>query len=161
MRKLYIKQKVFKILDHYEVYDENQNPVYQVDQNFKLFGHSVNVQSLIDGRCFNISRGVNFFLARYEVNFSDGTSIYVDQEFSFFKKKIKISSDKYDLTLRGNFLDLDFEIYNGPTLVGMISKKFLAWGDTYQIKVIYPEFEEELLALHIAVDDLLDMQKYN
>lgn len=159
MRKLFIKQKIFKILDHYEVYDENQNPVYQVDQDFKFFGHSVNVQSLTDNRYFNISRGINFFLARYEVNFSDGTRLLIDQEFGLFKKKVKVISDSYDLNLRGNFWDLDFQVYNGSTLVGVISKAFLAWGDTYQIEVIYPEFEEELLALHLVIDDLLDMQK--
>ena len=31
MYELYIKQKVFKITDHYEVMDSNQNPVYRVD----------------------------------------------------------------------------------------------------------------------------------
>ena len=31
MYELYIKQRVFKITDHYDVLDVNQNPVYHVD----------------------------------------------------------------------------------------------------------------------------------
>lgn len=37
MYQLYIKQKVFKITDHYQI-DNNGIPRYQVDQDFKLKG---------------------------------------------------------------------------------------------------------------------------
>lgn len=38
MYQLYIKQKVFKITDHYQIIDNNGIPRYQVDQDFKLKG---------------------------------------------------------------------------------------------------------------------------
>lgn len=45
MYKLYAKQKVFKIVDDYQIFDEEKNPVYQVDQDFTFFGHRVEVKN--------------------------------------------------------------------------------------------------------------------
>jgi uncharacterized protein YxjI len=43
MRQLYIRQKVFKITDHYPVIDSYNNTVYLVDEEFKFWGKTIHV----------------------------------------------------------------------------------------------------------------------
>ncbi|EFI42624.1 MULTISPECIES: LURP-one-related/scramblase family protein [Peptoniphilus] len=160
MHNLYVKQKVFKITDHYEVLDYNQNAVYYVDQDFKIIGNTVNVTKADGSGNFVIDREIFTLMPRYNVKFSDGRSFVIKQNFTFFRKDIDVISDEYSLKLEGNFLDLNFSIYDSERLVGEISQEILAWGDTFVIRVIEPEYEEELLALLIAVDDIKDMQQH-
>lgn len=56
MRRLYFKQKIIKMTDHFLIYDEYEKPIYQVDQELKLIGHSVNVLNLENENTFKIER---------------------------------------------------------------------------------------------------------
>lgn len=58
MKKLYIKQKVFKLTDHYPVLNENQEKVYQVDQDFKLIGNRVHVSDSQGNEIFVIDKKI-------------------------------------------------------------------------------------------------------
>lgn len=157
MYKLYAKQKVFKIVDDYQIFDEEKNPVYQVDQDFTFFGHRVEVKKLNSDLTFLIEKVIPTLLARYTVDFSDGTGFRVEQEFSLFRQRITVISDYYQLQLVGEVFDFDFDVFNGESLVGHIEREWLAWGDTFTITVYDPVFEEELVALMIVVDHLIDM----
>ena len=156
MYELYIKQKVFKITDHYDVMDANQNPVYHVDQDFRLIGNTVHVSRMDGSEAFVINREVFTIMPKYTVDFSNGKTAHIKQNFTFFKKSIDIFSDDYSLRLEGSFWDMDFGVFNNGTEVGNISKQFLFWGDTYVIRVFDAEFEEALIALLIAVDNIKD-----
>lgn len=156
MYKLYAKQKVFKILDSYQIFDEDHNPVYQVDQDFTFIGHRLHVEKLGSDFSFVINKRVPTLLASYSVDFSDGTGFDVEQEFTLFRKKIDVISDYYQLNLIGDIWSLDFDIINGEDCVGHIEREWLAWGDTFTITVYDSVFEEELVALMIVVDYLID-----
>lgn len=160
MYKLYIKQKVFKLRDVYPVLDAEGKPVYQVDQDFKLLGNTVHVTQLASQRGFVIDRELFRFMPHYQVRFDDGTSMMIVQRFTFFRKEIEIQSKQFHLTLQGDYLwDLNFTVYNGEVQVGQINKAWLAWGDSYEITVLDSRFEEALLALLIALDDILDQER--
>lgn len=163
MYQLYVKQKVFKLRDVYPVLDEDGRTVYRVEQDFRLIGNTVHVYHVSGQRSFVIDRELLRLLPRYQVSFDDGGTMVIRQRLSFLRKQIDVSSRDYQLHLQGDFfLDLNFDIYNGSTQVGFIKKAFLAWGDTFVIGVMDPAFEEELLALLIVVDDILDMEaKHN
>ena len=159
MYKLYIKQKVFRLRDVYPVLDEEGKTVYQVNQDFKLVGNTVHVTQVANQRSFVIDRELFRLLPHYQVRFDDGSSMTISQRFTFLRKEIEISSSQYQLNLQGDYLwDLNFAVYNGQYKVGQINKAWLAWGDTYEITVLDPKFEEALLALLIALDDILDQE---
>ena len=156
MYQLFIKQKVFKLTDHYPVLDVDGNAVYYVDQSFQLLGDHFRLRRLDGKRALSINREVFTILPRFLVENDDGTSFRVSQRFSLFGKKIDLESDDYNLYLRGSFWDYNFDVYEGKSLVGRIQKKFLTWGDSFVIDVYDPDFEEELLALLICVDLIQD-----
>ena len=90
MYELYIKQKVFKITDHYEVMDSNQNPVYRVDQDFRLVGNTVHVSRMDGSEAFVINKRVLTIMPKYDVDFSNGKTAFIKQKFTFFIKSIYI-----------------------------------------------------------------------
>lgn len=159
MYELYVKQKVFKITDHYEVMDMSGEAVYYVDQDFKFIGNTVRVVKADGSSSFVVDKEIFTFMPRYTVNFNNGKSIKIRQNFTFFKKDIDIISDSYSLKLQGNFWDMDFSVYYGEVEIGSIRKEYLTWGDTYVITVIDPNYEEELVALLIVVDNIKDNEE--
>ncbi len=161
MRKLYIRQKVFKITDHYSVTDENQNPIYYVDQDFKLIGNKVHVKDAAGREIFVIDKEILTFLPRYVVSFSDGRQVSLKSRFTFFKKQIDVESEGLHLELDGNFFDFHFSIYEGGREIGSITREFLTWGDTYVLNIFDESKEVFVLALMIAVDCIKDSEEKN
>lgn len=156
MYKLFIKQKILKITDHYEVTDENEKVIYFVDQDFKFIGNTVRVKKYDGSKSFVIDREILTFLPRYKVEFKDGKSFSIEHKFSLLKRRLDIVSNDYKLEIQGAFFDMDFDVYNDGMLVGSISKEWLRWGDSFVIEVIDHAFEEELVALVIAIDEIKD-----
>ena len=161
MHKLYLQQKIFKITDHYEVYDDSGNAVYQVDQDFKFIGNTVHVRKFDGTKGFVIDRKILTLLPRYIITFDDGKVLRVKQNLTFFKKSIDLISDDYDLNLRGNFLDMDFEIFERNRVVGRIYKKYFTFRDIFVLEIIEDEYEDEILALTIVVDEIKDIESAN
>lgn len=159
MYELYIKQKVFKITDHYEVMDANQNPVYRVDQDFRLVGNTVHVSRMDGSEAFVINRQVFTIMPKYDVEFDNGKTALIKQNFTFFKKSIDMIFDNSVLNLDGSFWDMEFAVFANNNEIGSISKRYISWGDTYVITVLDAEYEEALLALAIVVDNIKDNEK--
>lgn len=159
MYKLFIEQKVFKITDHYEVIDQNDRPVYQVDQDFKFLGNTVNVKKIDGSKSFYLDRRILTWFPTYDVVFDDGKSFEIKQALSFMKKKIEVYSANYDLKLEGNFWDYEFLVWNGGVLIGEITKEIFRLRDSYAITIHDPSYEEEMVALTIALDDIKDMEQ--
>lgn len=159
MHKLFIKQKVFKITDHYKVFNEQWKPIYFVDQDFKLLGNTVHVKKADGSESFVIDKHFFTFLPKYKVRFSNGKTLSIKSNFSFFKKNIDAIAAEYSLKLVGNFFDMNFTVYKANTKIGNINKKYLTWGDTYVLHVLKTEHEKDLLALLIVVDNIKDIQR--
>lgn len=159
MKKLYIKEKVFKITDHYQVFNECQEPLYQVDQDFKFFGNTVHVSDTNGREIFVVDKVVFSFLPRYNIKFSDGREALVESQFTFFKKKIDITTENLHLQANGNFWDYQFEIVNGDEVLAVIEKKMLSWSDTYQITVYDDTNEPLIIGIVIAIDNIKDNEQ--
>lgn len=159
MSKLYIKQKVFKITDHYPVLDENQNALYQVDQDFKFIGNTVRVSDANGREIFVVDKEVFTLLPKYTVRFNDGREIFIKSRLEFLKKKIDIEHAGSELYLEGDWLDFQFSLYRNGEEIGRITRAFLTWGDTYQLEVFDHAYQDLVLALTIAVDCIKDSQQ--
>lgn len=161
MKTLYIKQKVFKITDHYPVLDDQQNAVYQVDQDLKFLGNTVHVSDANGRELFVVDKEIFTFTPRFVVRFSDGREIVLRSRLEFFKKKIDIEQAGPSLYLEGDWLDFDFTVLQGSEEIGRISREFLSWGDTYQLAIFDDQYQDLVVALTIAVDCIKDAQQNN
>ena len=156
MRELYIKQKVLKITDHYPITDADQNPVYQVDEEFRFIKKKLHVSRPNGEKIFEIEKQISFLRPRFVVTFADGKQLEIRSKLTLFKKEIDIDPDELQLTLKGDFWDHSFSLYRGGQEIGKIQKKWLSWGDNYQLSIAAPEYEILFVAVVLAVDMILD-----
>ena len=161
MRRLYFKQKIIKMTDQFLIYDEYEKPIYKVDQDLKLIGHSVNVLNLENEDTFKIERQLLKIMPRYTVTFSDGREFIIKQNFKLFKINVSLISSDFDLEIKGDFMSLNFNINSGRNLVGVITKKFLSFGDSFSVEVLDSKYQDALVAISIVLDRIIDDMKKN
>ncbi|HHT45006.1 MAG TPA: hypothetical protein GXZ89_05895 [Fastidiosipila sp.] len=158
MRELYLKQKVFKITDHYPIYDKDQNVVYQVDQDFRLVGNTVHVSRPNVEHVFTVNKKIFALLPQFTVDFADHSQLMIKQRLTFMRRKIDIISDTMNLQVEGNWLDLNFTVLKDGQALGTIKRAWISWGDMYELKIFEPAYETVFVAIVIAVDALIDDQ---
>lgn len=158
MRKLYIRQKVFKITDHYDILGDNQEVVYRVDQDFTFFGHRVHVTHPTGAHLFTINKKVISLLPFFTITFANGNTIELKSRFTIMRKKIDILPADLGLHVEGSFMQHNFSLLRGNQVVGDIKKAWISWGDVYEITIHDESIQDIIVAVMIAVDNLLDQE---
>lgn len=161
MKHLYIRQKVFKITDHYDILDEQERVVYRVDQDLKFLGNTVHVSDATGQEIFVIDKKIFAFLPEFYVYFTDGREIKLKSRLSFLRHKIDIDSAGMELYLEGNVWDHQFQVYQNRNIVGSIEKAWLSWGDTYKLTILDESQQDLIVAIMIAVDYIIDAENAN
>lgn len=160
MKKLFIKQAVFKITDHYDIYDENDEVVYHVDQDFRLIGNTVHVFDTNDREIFVIDREIFTLFPKFIIHFYDEReNISIQSKFSLFHRQMEIDPEHMGLSLQGDFWDHQFSIFQEDTLIAEIKKIFFTFGDTFEITVYDEDKQDLCVAIMIAVDHIQDCQQ--
>ena len=159
MKKLYFKEKFFKITDHYPILDENGREAYYLDQDFTFLGYESKVTDLNAKTILQI-RQLLTFLPRYTVSMHDGTSMIVQKRFEFFRHRVDVSLDDDGLYLEGDIFHLNFTVtnQNGQT-IGAVNKKFFALTDNYELIVYDEAYIEELIGLVICLNNMIDLEE--
>ena len=157
MKKYYLKQKVFAIRDRYKVYDEDQKLAYHCEG--KLFSISRRMdfyRSEDKTHLYTIKRKIFTVLPKYFLTTIDGRQVaQINKKWSFVKHKFDIHSEMGELTMEGNFWGHDFNVKLGETLLLEVHKKWISWGDTYEITIHDESKSELLVALVLMIDDCL------
>ena len=160
MRKLYFKEKFFKITDHYPIIDEDGRDAYYLDQDFTFIGYRSRVSNRSGEIIMNINRQLISFLPRYNVSFSDGGSMVVQKKFEFFKHRVSVFLEGESLDLIGDIWHLNFQIKNGNgKLIGAVNKKFFALTDNYELSIYDEKYTEELIGLVICLNNMVDLEQ--
>ena len=78
---------------------------------------------------------------------------------SVFKAKYVISAE--DIKVEGNWWDMDFEVSQKGRKVAEIHKRWISWGDSYEITILNDSLEELIVSLVIAIDCVKDDENSN
>ncbi|MDR3262855.1 MAG: LURP-one-related family protein [Clostridiales bacterium] len=133
---LYLKQKVFSIVEKFNFFDENQNVVYsakgsffQIPKSFTLFKD--------DEPVFKIERKIFSFMPQFRFfSLPSGADAgYIRGKFSLHKN-FDIFTPEGDFKIEGSLLGYTFKITDtvGNVLTD-VSKQYFTWGDTYKIQI--------------------------
>jgi uncharacterized protein YxjI len=153
--KYYIKQKVFSIGDKYEIYDENETPVFNVKGEIFTIGSKLHLYDLNDKELYYIKRRVFTFLPKYEIYQDDKLIANATKQFTFFVSRITIESDLGNFEIDGDFISHEYTIYCDGQQVASIHKKWLSWGDSYEIEISDKDHISFYLALVITIDNCM------
>lgn len=153
--ELYIRQRVFSLGDKYDVYNEQQEPVYHVQGELFSWGAKIHLYDLSGRELYFIRRKLLAFLPEYAVFQGDTFCARIKKELSFLTPRLGVESSFGSFEITGNFLDMDYEIRKDGTPLGELHKKWLSWGDTYLLSIRDDKDAAFFTALAIAVDNCL------
>ena len=161
MVKLYIQQKVFSIGDRYNIVNETGQPVFSVKSEIFTFGAKIHLYDVTGAELYYIQQKLFKFLPEYHIYNGDSQCAVIKKEFSFLKPRLNITSQFGDFTFEGNLFAMDFEILNNGNLAGELHKKWLSWGDSYELAVYDDNNAPFFCALAIAIDNCLHNENKN
>ena len=84
----------------------------------------------------------------------------IQQKLEFFKHKVHVYLNDETLILKGDVFHLDFEVRNGNgKTIGSVYKKFFALRDSYELNIYDESYTEELIALVICLNNMIDLEQ--
>ena len=150
--KLYIKQNIFTLGEKFYVKDEAGRNIYYVEgsflripKKFKIYNMNQQLVATIESRLFKI-------MSHYDIKTSK-KELTVKENFTFIKKSLSIVNS--DWKLQGNLTSHEYAVLNHSKPVMRLSKKWLTWGDTYELDILNEEDALVCLAITIIVDNVL------
>jgi uncharacterized protein YxjI len=150
MKKLFIKQKVFSIGEKFTVMDEQQNPRYYVEGSFMKIPKSFTILDEGHREIGEITKKVFSLLPKFFVEVHGKEAIVLEKELTFFKARYSIQAEGIDV--QGNWWDMDFTVQRQGRPIAEIHKRWISWGDTYEITIYEEELEDLIICLVIAID---------
>ncbi len=152
--KLYLKQKVFSWKDQGTVKDENGNDIYYIEGKILSIGKQLTVRDSSQREVAFIKQKVLSFLPRFFVEINGEQVAEIVKKISFLKQKYVINGPDWDV--EGDFFAHDYSITDGVKTVASIHKKWMTWGDTFEIDIDREKDEVLILALVLAIDAVMD-----
>lgn len=157
MKYFYLKQKVFALRDRYKIYDEKQTAIYHCEGKLFALRPKVDLIRTADGaRLFTLKRRLFALMPSFYLYDAEGKEVAkIRKRFTVFRPKIDIESDYGAFLAEGDFYAHQFSVTMGSTPAIDVRKKYLSWGDSYQITIYLDEHEAFLLALTVMIDQAL------
>lgn len=150
LKKLYIKQKVFSIGEKFTVTDDLQNPRYYVEGSFFKIPKSFTIFNEQQRPIAEITKKVFSLLPKFFVEVHGQEAIVLEKHFTFFKARYSISAEGIDVD--GNWWDMDFVVNRNGKRIAEIHKKWISWGDTYEVVIYEEDLDDLIIALVVAID---------
>lgn len=163
MKTFYIKQKVFTFKDSFTIYDENGDVYFTVKGNLGLIRKKLYVYDQSGRERFFLKQKLFCYYPAYlPTMFIYQENQYLGKvrtKFTFLKKNY-VTNYK-DWYMEGSFLGLDLKIHSKDSEVVEVHKKFMSFGDAYEI-VVFDDNEADIaLAIILGIDACVSLTTRN
>lgn len=148
--KLYMKQKVISWGDKFTVTDESGEVLYTVEGEVPSFGHKLHIYDPLGNEAAFIHKKLFTLLPRYFVTVDGQEAAEIVKPISFLHPKYEIKGPDWEAT--GDVLGHNYEIKMGGDTVAAVHRKWMSWGDTYEIDVAAEANEVLTLAVVLTID---------
>ena len=150
--KLYMKQKVFSWKDKFYVKDESGADRYYVEGEIFTLGRKLHVYDSANREIAFIRQKLFTFLPRYYIEIG-GETIEVVKEFTFLKHRFHLVGRPWRLD--GDFWAHEYALSDEQSDIMRLSKKWLTWGDSYELDIAGQNDEVLCLCIALTVDCVL------
>lgn len=151
---LYVKQQVFTWGDRFTVYDEAEHVRYAVQGEVFSLGKKLHMFDLAGIECAFVHQKPFRFLPRFFISRNGNDVAEVVREFTFFRPSYTVKGFGWQVT--GDFFAHEYEIKDGTRTVVTVSKQWMTWGDTYEIRIAPGVDEVNALAVVLVIDACLE-----
>lgn len=150
MKQLYMKQKMFSIGEKFSIVDKNNESLYQVQGSFFKIPKSFSMIDRNNHEVGRVTKELFKFLPKFIVEVDGKQTAQIEKEFSFFKSKYKINGE--NITVEGDWWDMNFSIFRHSKKIATINQKWFAMTSTYEINILHEEDEHLIILLVAAID---------
>lgn len=152
-----VKEKFWSWGETFTIYDQNDNPKYQVKGKAFSWGDKLSFQSLDGQELAFISQKLMSLMPKYSISIAGEPFAELIQEFSWFSKKFKLDvPGPNDYAIEGSFWLHDYTFNRQDKIVASISKKLWGWSDSYGVEIEEGEDEVAILCACIVIDQILE-----
>ena len=155
--QLFLKQKVFSIKSKSSVFDAAGNEVYYIEGKVISVGKKLTIYNTNMEELAFIRQKVPALMPKYFVEINGEQVALIKKKFSLFKPKYEIEGK--DWQIEGDFFAHDYSINSPGGVIVTIHKKWMSWGDAYEIDIVDGEDVITVLATVLAIDAVLDSQE--
>ena len=154
--QLYMKQKVFSIKDKFSIQNSLGEDKYYVEGKIISFGKKLRLYNVEGTELAFIKQKVFSFLPKFVVEINGEDVAIIKKKFSLFKPKYTIVGPNWEV--EGDFFSHDYLISENGMPIVSIHKKWMSWGDTFELDI--PDENNEVLAMAVvlAIDAVMDSQ---
>ncbi|MGN7477400.1 LURP-one-related/scramblase family protein [Solibacillus silvestris] len=150
MKLLYMKQKVMSLRGRFTIVDERQNDQYFVEGTFLQIPKSYSIFNTSRDEIATITKKVFSWLPTFFIEVDGRELMTIKKDFTFFKASYSIDAEGIEVS--GNWWDMNFEVYKSGSVIGRVNKKWLSFGDSYEIQVNDEAYEKIIIAIVVAID---------
>jgi|AGTN01.1.fsa_nt_gi Uncharacterized conserved protein len=147
-----VKQKYFAIKDRYTIFDDRNNPRFEVQGKFFNVPKRFRLTDMQGRELLNIKQKLFHLFPRYKIYQGEREIASYKGKFRLFGKKAVLDIPGQNIVMKGNILQWDFSFTRGGNQVGLISKHILKIADTYSIDIAGENDALYILAAAIIVD---------
>ena len=149
-----MRQKLLSLADNFTIKNEREQDVFLVKGKVFSFGDKLSFQDLAGNELVFIDQRLLNWSPTYELWKGDKLLAVVKRElFSFIHHRFTVDvPGPNDLEAEGDFLDHEYTISRGGSVVATVSKRWFSWADTYGIEIADGEDDVLVLATAVVVD---------
>ncbi len=160
MKHFYMKQKVFSFRDRYKVFDEEQNVVFHCEGKlFSLSKKMKMIEDATDQAIYHFRKKIISLLPVYYLSDSTEKQIAVIKRRFSFRPKVEIESDNGNFMIDGDYFGHNFTLFEDNNEVASVTKKWVSWGDSYEIAIHNEKQSQFFVALIILIDRIFHENK--
>lgn len=150
MKELFIKQKLLSITEKFTIKNVQEEDVYYVEGSFMRIPKTFSIMNAGRDEVATIKKKVFSFLPMFFVEVNNQEIVRIKKEFTFFKARYTI--DAANLEVRGDWWDMNFQLFKNGELIAEVNKKWLTIADYYKVRILDEAMERIIIAIVVAID---------
>ncbi len=154
--KLYLKQKFFSWKDRAWVKDETGADRYFIEGKVFSIGKKLWIMTPNGDPLAFVRQKVPTLMPRFIVEIGGNEVAQIVKKFTFLKPKYEIEGLGW--TVQGDFMGHDYTVFASERPIITIHKKWMSWGDSFELDVAPGTDEVLALAVVVAIDAVMDAQ---
>ena len=160
-RSLFTTSKIISLHKHIDITDEQERVVYESNTKFPSLHDKTDIVDAQGNHVAHIQKKILTLHQRHFITMADGTSFELASELFHLVKDIT-NIEGLGWQLRGNFLALNFELYDrDESIIAVIGQKMFSIHDKYCMDIYRPEYEGAVVAILITLQHMMNDRRNN
>lgn len=154
--KLYAKEKFFTLKDRFRFFSETDEDVFFVEGKFWSWTKKLTMTDPAGNELAFIKEEFWSWLPKYYVYINGELKATIKKHFTFLKARYSIDCKGWDIN--GDVWDHNYTITQGSQQIASVHKKWLTWGDSYEIDIADPKDAVLVASIVLCIDCVQERQ---